>query len=81
MFKDGGKGGKAEVGFPCFPQARISTAPLLLCFGSFLLPLESPSKAIRFSSGFEDVRSIGDAIQQGFTKPRIRNDLRPFREG
>src|SRR6476659_6518643 len=22
MFKDGGKGGKAEVGFPCFPRAR-----------------------------------------------------------
>ena len=26
MFKDGGKGGKAEVGFPCFPRAGISTA-------------------------------------------------------
>src|SRR3954451_11210240 len=69
---------RLKLAFHAFHRPAFPRLVFLLCFGSFLLPLESPSEAIRFSSGFEDVRSVGDAIQQSFTKPGIRNHLRPF---
>ena len=71
---------RLKLAFHAFHGPAFPRLVFLLWFGSFLLPIESPSKAIRFSSGFEDVRSVGDAVQQGFTKAGIRNHLRPFRE-
>ena len=49
-------------------------------FGSFLLLLRGSAEAIRFRARFQDVSTIGDSIQQGFTESRIGNDLRPFGE-
>ena len=60
-----GRWGRVEslkLAFHAFHGPAFPRLILLLWFASFLLPLESPSKAIRFSSGFEDVRSVGDAI-------------------
>ena len=61
---------------PSFPRLHLS----VVGFASFLLPFERPPETIRFGAGFEDVRSIGDAVQQRFAEPGIWNHLRPFRE-
>lgn len=58
--------GSLKLAFHSFHGPAFPRLTFLLGFSSFLLPLESPSKAIGFGSGLEDVRSIGDAIQQGF---------------
>ena len=79
MFKDGGKGGKAEVGFPCFPRAGISTA-LLYCALAPFFCLSRVRRKRYDSVPVSRMCSVGDAIQQGFTKSGIRNHLRPFRE-
>src|SRR3954463_6152525 len=81
IYKDGGKGGKAVCGFPRLSTGRHFHGSFLCCFGSFLLSIESPSKAVRFGSGFQDVRPVGDTIQQCFAKASIRNHLRPFGKG
>ena len=82
MFKDGGKGGKAEVGFPCFPRAGISTAQFSMCFGSFLLPLESSPEAIRFRSGlFLLVRRSPGTGTRRRLPPVVRNRPRQWQSG
>ncbi len=64
-----------------FPRAVISTALLLCCLCSFLLTVECPAESIGFSSGFQDVRPVCDAIEQCFAESGIRDHLRPLREG
>ena len=77
--KDGGKGGKPDLGFPGFPRPGISTAQsFAVRFGSFLLLFGRPTEAIRFGAGLQNMSAVGDAIQQCFAEPRIGNDLRPF---
>jgi hypothetical protein len=42
--------------------------------------LECAAEAVRLGAGFDDVRPIGDAIQQGFAQAGVGNDLRPLRK-
>ncbi len=35
-------------------------------------------EAVAFRPRLNDVRTVGDPIQQCFTEPRVREDLRPF---
>jgi hypothetical protein len=72
------EGWKTDLGFPGFPPSVISTAGLVR-FGSLLLFRRS-TETIRFCAGLQDVRAVGDAIQQGFAEPRVRNHLRPLGE-
>ena len=37
-------------------------------------------EAVRLGAGFDNVRAVGDAIQQGFAQARVGNDLRPLRK-
>jgi hypothetical protein len=77
--KGGGKGGK-----PGFRLSMLSTGRhfhgllVCCCFSSFLLSCESPPEAIGFGSGLEDVRSVGDSVQQRLAETRVWNHLGPF---
>ena len=45
----------------------------------FLLPsFHRAPEAIRLRAGFDDVRAVGDAVQQRLAQPRIRKHLRPL---
>src|SRR5438876_8414526 len=46
----------------------------------FLPYLQRSAETIRLGSRLDDVRPVGDAIQEGFAQARIRKHLRPFRE-
>lgn len=43
--------------------------------------LDRSAEAVGIRSRFDDVRPIRNPIQQRLAEPRIRNHLRPFREG
>src|SRR5882757_2736028 len=69
----------------CFWLSMLSTdrhfhGLLLGRFCSFLLPVESPTKAIRFGSGLQNMCAVSDAVEKRLAQPGIRNDLRPLRK-
>lgn len=43
--------------------------------------LHGPSEAIAVRAGLDDVGSVGDAVEQRFAEPGVRNHLSPFRKG
>ena len=44
----------------------------------FLPLLQSPAKTVRVSSGLNDMRLVGNPVQQGFAQPSIGYHLCPF---
>jgi hypothetical protein len=63
--KGGGKSGKAGFAFPRFPRSRHLHSCVWLIAG-FLFPLCGALEAITVFSGVDDVRLIGNAIDQRF---------------
>src|SRR5580698_9177188 len=64
-----------------FPRTVISIALFHVRRFFSLLPLfDRATETIRLRAGFQNVRAIRDAVQQGFAQPGIRDDLRPLRE-
>ena len=49
---------------------------------SFLLlpTLQRSSEAVRFCTGLDDMRTVGDSVQQRFAQSCIGEDLRPLRK-
>ena len=62
---------------PSFPQL---TSFAFLRFHRPIPLFGCPPKPIRFRAGLQNVGAIRDAVQQGLTKPGIRNHLRPLRK-
>jgi hypothetical protein len=70
-----GEEGKQHVGF----VGTLLHIAQTLCESAFLRPLlEGAAKPIGVVAGVDDVRAIGDAIQDGLTQPRVRDHLGPF---
>ena len=76
--KGGGKHGKPGW-FSMLSRARHFHGLVLVGrFSSFLPFVDGSAEAVGLGAGFQNVRSIGDSIEQCLAQPSIRDDLRPF---
>ena len=71
-----GRVGKQLYRFPMLSIDRHFHG--LLSRSALFAPFQRASEAERFSSGFDDVGSIRDSIQQRFAEPRIRKHRCPL---
>src|SRR5436190_2073366 len=57
--------------------ARLWT---LAFFWVAFLPGDGPSEPVRVGASFDNVSAIGNAVNQRFAQPSVRDHLRPFRK-